>query len=198
MGSVDHQLQALEREVCGEGAFAKFDVSPRRIGQAARLPQVRGVHPCGLLLQHGFDLALPCVRQLAALGAEKFDAIVGKRVVAGADDNAQSGALRPREKSHAGRGQGPEQHHIDTRGVEAAFHGALQHIAADARVLANQDRGPLLGLLEHTAYCVRQAQDKVRRDRCHPHRATDAIGSKIRSAHGLSLCCAGWIWFLVL
>ena len=150
---------------------------------------MRRVHPGWLLLQHGFYIALPCIRQLAAVGAEKFDAVICKRVVAGADHHTQRGALRPRQKRNARRGQGAEQHHIDTGRIEAAFHGALQHVAADARVFADQHRGPLLAALEYAAHRVGQAQDKVRRDGRNTHGAADAVGSKIVSAHSLIIVC---------
>ena len=134
---IDDQLQAFERQICWKHTLAKFNITPGGVVQSPGFAQMRGINPGRLLLQHGFHVALPGVGQFAALGAEKLDAVIRKGVVAGADDYAQCGALCPRQKSHTGRGQGAEQNHIDTGGIEAALHGALEHVAADARVFAD-------------------------------------------------------------
>ena len=125
MRSIDHDLQTLEREVVGEGAFAKLDIAPCRVIQPARLAQLGRLSPDGRLLQSFFDRNLPRVGQLAALCAEKLDAVVGKSIVAGADDHAQAGPHSPRQVGHTGCGQGPQQHHVDTGGVKAGLKGAL-------------------------------------------------------------------------
>ena len=189
MGRIHDQLQTFERQIGREYALAEFNVAPGGVIESPGFTQMRRVHPGWLLLQHSFHIALPGVGQFAAVGAEKFDAVIRKRVVAGADHHAQRSALGPRQKRHAGRGQGAEQDHIDTGRIEAAFHGALQHVAADARVFSDQHRGPLLAALEHAAYRVGQTQNKVRRDRRNTYGAADAVGSKIVSAHIVFIVC---------
>ena len=202
VGCIHHQLQAFERQISREHALAKFNIAPGSVVESPGFAQVRGVHPGRRLLQHGFHIALPGVGQLAAVGAEELDAVIGKRVVAGADHHAQCGTLRPRQKRHARRGQGAEQHHINTGGIEAALHGAFQHVAADARVFANQNGGSLFAALEHAAHRMGQAQDKVRRNRCNTHGAANAVGSKVLSAHSLFIpsrfACPGPAWRPIL
>ena len=118
MGCIDHDAQALEREVVGEHTFAKFDVTPWRIVQATRPTKVARTGPSRRLGQRSFHLQLPGVIQLVAIATEELDAVVCKRVVAGADDHAQAGPLRSGEVGHGGRGNGPEQHHINAGRTE--------------------------------------------------------------------------------
>ena len=58
------------------------------------------------------DLALPVVIELGALGAEKFDAVIGKRIVAGADDHTQRCALCAGQIGHRRCRHRPQQNHI--------------------------------------------------------------------------------------
>ena len=79
----------------GKLTFAKFNVAACRIVQTLRFAQLCCGDPLGGLLQGRFDGFFPVVRQLGALGAEEFDAIVGIGVVAGADHHAQLRPLGP-------------------------------------------------------------------------------------------------------
>ena len=127
--AIDHEFQSSECQVMGKGAFAKLDVAPGRVFQPARLAQRGGIDPRGRLLQGGLHRILPLIVELGALGTEKLDAVVGKRIVAGADHHAKAGALGSREVSHAGRRQGPEQHHVHAGRVKAGLERAFQHVA---------------------------------------------------------------------
>ena len=168
-----------------ERALAELDVAACRVVQAARTPQVAGVGPLRRFVEGGFHVLFPLVRQLGARTAEEFDAVVGKRVVAGADDDAQVRPLRPREGCHGGRGHRAQQHDIGARRVQARFQRAFEHVAGYARVFADQHRGPGLALPQHPPHGVPQAQDEVGRDGRLPHRASNAIGSKVFTGHTL-------------
>ncbi len=90
---------------------------------------------------------LPLVGQLGAIGAEEFNAVIRKWVVAGADDHTQRRALRTGQVGDTGRWQGPEQHDIDAGRIEPAFQCAFKHIARNAGVLADQHGRPGLATL---------------------------------------------------
>jgi hypothetical protein len=183
MGRVHDNFQTFEREIAGEGALAEFDVAPGGIVQAAGLAQAGRIHPHRRLFQRRFDRPLPVVREFGALGAEKLDAVVRKRVVACADDHAQAGPQGTGEIRHGGRRHRPQQHHIDASRVEARFQRGLQHVAGNAGVLADQHRRMVLGALEHPAHRVGKPQHEVRCDRRLAHGAANAIGSKVFSCH---------------
>src|SRR6185369_13374579 len=130
---------------------------------------------------------LPLVRQLGALPAEEFDTVVRVGVVAGADDHAEAGPLGPGQIGNARGRQRTEQHHIDTRRIEARLERALEHVARNARVLADQHRGPLLRPLQYPADGMRQPQNEVGSDGRFAHRPADAVGAEIGSGHGWAL-----------
>ena len=183
VSAVHHDLQTPQRKVVGEGALTKLDVAPRRILQAAGAAQACGIGPHGCFVHGGFHRQLPGVRQLGALRAEKLDTVVVKRIVARADDDAQRSALRAGEVCHAWRWQWPEQYHIDTGRVKTALQCALQHIARNTCVFADQDGRTRLGSLEHAPHSMRKPKDEVWRDRRFTHGATNTIGAKVFSAH---------------
>ena len=193
MRGIHHDLQAAQRQVLSEGALAKLDVPPRRIVQAPGFAQRGGIRPHGFLLQRRFHGQLPFVGQLGALRAEEFDAVVGVRVVTGADHHAQAGTLRPREIGHSWCGQRAQQYDVHTRRVETRLQCAFQHVTGDARVLADQHRRALFLAAQHAAHGMRQSQDEIWRDGRLAHRAANAIGAKVLTSHAyLSvLLCAG-------
>ena len=127
---------------------------------------------------------LPGVGQLLALRREELDAVVVERVVRGADHHAQVQPQRARQVGHAGRGQRAGQQHVDAGRGEAGLQRGLEHVAGDARVLADQHRRPRRrSRLQHAAHGMAQAQHEVGRDRRLADRAADAVGAEIFSAH---------------
>ena len=195
MGRIDHDLHTLERERMVEGALAELDVAPCRVFKAPGLSQSGRVGPHGIFGQGLLDLFLPGIGQLGALGAEELDAVVVIRVVAGADDHAQAGALGARQIGHARRGQGAQQHHVHAGRVEPGLQRALQHVARDPRVLADQHHGTGFLAPQHTAHGMRQAQREVGGDGRAAHQAANSIGTKICACHSAPLlfsCCRAW------
>ncbi|EWS66044.1 hypothetical protein Y695_00676 [Hydrogenophaga sp. T4] len=184
MGGVDHDLQALEGEVVGEGALAELDVATRRVVHATRLAQVARVGPDRVLVQLGLDGVLPVVRELVALRAEELDAVVSKRVVACRDHHAQAGALCACQVGHGRCRHRSEQDHVHPGGVEAGLQRAFQHVARDARVLADEHRGVRLVALEHAPHGVGQFENKIGRDRGLADGSADAVGAKVFTGHG--------------
>ena len=180
---VHRDLEAFEREVVGEAALAELDVAPGRVLEPPGLAQRSRIRPYRRFSQGRLHRQFPGIGQLGTLGAEELDAVVGKRVVAGADDHTQRGALGTGQVSHARRRQRAQQHHVHTGRVEAAFQRAFEHVARNAGVLADQHGGPGLELFEYPAHRVRQTQYKVGRNRRLANRATNAVGAKVFSCH---------------
>ena len=83
------------------------------------------------------DAPLDGVVQLVAVGAEKLDAIVVVRIVRGGDDDAGIGAQAASDVGNAGRWQRADEENIDAHRQDAGGDGVLQHVAGEARVLAN-------------------------------------------------------------
>ena len=181
--SIHNDLQALEGQIVRKSAFAKLNVPTRRIVQAAGFTQGGRIRPNGVFQQGGFHGLFPCVRQLLALGTEKLDAVVGKRVVACADDHAQRCPLGSGQISHSRRRNRPQKHHIDACGIETRLQSTFQHVTRYACVLANQDRGVCFFGLQNTAHSMGQPQDEVGGDGTLSHRAANAICAKVLTCH---------------
>ena len=189
MGGIDHDFQALQRQLAAEGALAELDVAATRVFQPARLAEQGRLDPLRRRVEHGFDLLLPGVRQLLAAGREKLDAVVTEGVVRRADHHSQIQPQRPREVSHARGGQRAGEQDVDAGRCEACFQRRLDHVAGDARVFADQYRRLALMArlaLEHLPHRMAQAQHEVGRDRWLSHRATNPVGTEIGSAHGVT------------
>ena len=180
---VHHNLQAFEGQVVRKSALAKFNVSARRIVQATGFPEIGRCRPDRVFQQGGFNSTLPSIRQLFPLRTEKLDAVVGKRVVAGADHHAQRGALRTREVGHSRRGNRPQQHHIDARRIETRFQGTFEHVTGNAGVFADQHDGVCLLGLQHAADSMRQTQNEIGCDGALTHCAANAVGAEILACH---------------
>ena len=180
---IHHDLQSLEGELVGTRTLAELNVTPGGIVQTPRLAQSGRVGPHRGFVQRCLNGHLPVVGQFGALCTEKLDPVVGKGVVACADHHTQTGALGAGQVGHRRCGHRPQQHHIDTRRVEPRLQRRFQHVPGDARVLAYQHGGTGFIALEHPAYRMGQAQDKVRRDRRLADRATDAIRAEVFASH---------------
>ena len=83
-------------------------------------------------------LALELVRELAAVAVEELDAVVLIAVVRGADDHAEVAAEALRHVGDAGRRQRTDQQHVHAGGDESRLERGFEHVAGDARVLADE------------------------------------------------------------
>ncbi len=183
MGRVYHDLDTAQRQGMRNRALAKLNVAACCIVESAGLAQCGRISPLRWLIQRSFDREFPGIRQLGALRAEEFDAVVRIRVVAGTDHHPQARALRPRQVSHARCGQRPQQHDIHACRIEARLQRAFQHVARNAGVLANQHRRALFGLFQYTTDRMREAQHKVRGDGRLSNGAANAVGTKVFLSH---------------
>ena len=150
IGAIDDDAQAFQREVAGQGALGEFDIAgidalhPLGPTEIARLREAR----TEISGEQGLDLALDLVGELVAIGAEELDAVVLELVVGGGDHDAEIGAHGGGQHGHRRRRHRAEQQHIHAHGGEARDHGGLDHVAAEAGVLADDDPMAVIAALE--------------------------------------------------
>ena len=92
-----------------------------------------------LALECCFDGSFLVVAQLAAAGAEEFDAVVFKWIVAGRDDGAGEGLELAHEEGDGWRWHDAGADDLDADGGEAGGQRALEHLSGDAGVAADDD-----------------------------------------------------------
>ncbi len=184
VGAVDGDAQALEAEPLGEGLFGDFDIAGRRVVDPldpAQLVRGRQVLIQGLV-HHGFDLQLDLVRQLVAVRPEQLDAVVGVVVVRGRDHDAQIGAHRAGHHRHARRRQGAEGAHVHADAGQARHQRRLDHIAGQARVLADHHQMATVVVgAEQPPGGQADAQGHLGRHRMGVGPAANAIGAEVFS-----------------
>ena len=127
------------------------------------------------VVQLGLDGGFHRVRQLVAAAGKELDAVVIERIVRGGDDDPGLQAQRAREIGHGRRRHRPASIHVDTRGRKPGFQRRFQHVAGDARVLADQHRrtlalGRFARLRQHLARGITQPHHEFRRDGMLAHR----------------------------
>ncbi len=109
MRAIDDDLQPVETQAAREARFDEFDIAAAGIvetlGAAELLRRralARGV--ADLRLDRGLDL----VRELVAVGAEEFDAVILERIVRGRDHRRRDRRASDRvSMAIAGVGSGP-------------------------------------------------------------------------------------------
>src|SRR6266513_1920201 len=185
MRAVDDDLHAFQVELGREGRLAELDVAPAGIVDAPRASQAGGLVAAHWPLHLRFDRRLGAVGQLEAVAGEELDAVVGVRIVRRADDYAGREPQRAREVGDPWRRQRAAKQHIDSRGGEACLERGLDHVARDARVLADQ-HGRMRPLpRQHLARGIAEPQHEVGGHRALAHRAAHAVGAEIIPAHAL-------------
>ncbi len=110
----------------------------------------------------------------------------------GGDHHADIAAHGAREHGHAGRGNWAREHHIHADGGEAGDQRVFDHVAGEARILADQHAMAMLATLEDEAGGLAHLESEFRRDLaiC---AATNAIRAEIFPCHVRfsPLPCAG-------
>ncbi len=142
VGGVDHDAHAVEGEVLREGRLDEGDVAAGRVVEAKRGPiRVFGrplaIH--GVAGDQLFELDLHLIGQLEAVRPEDLDAVVLIGVVRGADHHAGVRAHARREVGDGRRRERPREHDLAAHGADARRERGLEHVARQARVLADDD-----------------------------------------------------------
>ena len=139
VGAIDYDLEAVEAHVARHRLLHRVDVAPAGIVDPARAADPVGADEEGLLRHQRLDRHFRLVRQLVAIGAEQLDAVILERIVAGGDHHAEVGAHLAGEERNGRRGQRPGHDHVHADAGEAGDQRAFDHIARQARILADHD-----------------------------------------------------------
>ena len=121
--------------------------------------------------QISLDLVLNRIRQLEALAVEQLDAVVLGRVVRRRDDDAAVAVQLAHQKRDGGRRDDAGQERRAAHRHDAGRHGRLQHVAGQARVLADEDGLALEGHGGLTQLEGRLARQLLVRDAANPIRS---------------------------
>ena len=127
--AVDDELQPLEIELVGKGAFAEFDIPAAGVVDAERLAQLLRRYAGDRPVHAALDRVLDLVGKLGAQGGKEFDAVVLERVVRRADDDARGKAQRARQVRDRGRGQRAGEIDVDAGRREAGFERRLEKVS---------------------------------------------------------------------
>ena len=128
------------------------------------------------------DLALDVVGQLEAVRPEQLDAVVLVGIVRGRDHDAEVGAHRAGQHGDGRRRHRAEQQHVHADRREAGLQGVFDHVAGQARVLADHDAVAVVAALEHEAGRLPDLQGEFRRDDA-VGAAADAVGAEMLARH---------------
>ena len=115
MCAINDDFHAFQTQLIRKGRLAVFDVATGRIDNTARFTQLLRVDGLHGAVNHGLNLELQLIRELAALPVEKFDAVIEVRVMGGADHYARVRFLRSRQKGDPRGRQWTQQLHVRTR-----------------------------------------------------------------------------------
>ena len=185
VGTVYHQFQAAQVEMVGEGGFAELDVAVVGAVDAAGAAEAVGMLGLRRFVQFGLDFQLDFVGQLDAAFSKKLDAVVGIAVVRGGNHHARRQPQRARQIGDAGRGQWAGLDYVHARRGEARHQRRFQHIAGNARVLADNYRRPALAVVfyQHAPGGIAQFQHEIGGNRKFAHLAAHAVGAEIFFSH---------------
>jgi len=188
MRAIDHDLHAAQVKIIREGRFAKFDVATGGVFDAADLAQfARGDARLGFV-DGGFDGEFNVIVELLAIRAKELDAVVVVRVVRSRNDDAGGQTQRARQVSHTRRRQRASQINIDAGGGEPGHERGFEHIAGNARVLADQHAGAIAmtATRQYAACRITELHRKFRRDRIFADQPPYPVRTKILACHSLT------------
>src|SRR5207248_4582419 len=96
--AIDDNAQPIQPPPAGEALLDEFDITAPGILEPFDSPELgRACPPARPLLEAGFDLLLEFVRQLIAVAAEQFDAVIPIGVVRSRENDAEIGTQAARQ-----------------------------------------------------------------------------------------------------
>ncbi len=153
--AVDRDAQALQGLLPWKALLQEDDVTPRGVVDSPRSAEVGAQRASALQLgraHQGLDPDLGLVRELPAVAREELDPVVLERVVRGADHRARVAAHVDGEEGEPGGRDRADLQHVDPHRAQAGCERVLEHVAGQARVLADQHArraGTVRAELEH-------------------------------------------------
>ncbi len=199
--------EEARRDLVGRAMRAiEHDVQPAQVERLDARDQERPVAVCAVgdargladlvrrdgphrLRESMFDRELELVGQLLARGIEELHAVVEIGVVRSRDDEARARPKLAREPGDGRRRHRAEQLRTGAGRDQTGLERGFEHVAGDARVLADQHVGPAIArCAQHAPERMADAQHEFGRDRLLADPAANAVGSEILLvAHGWAL-----------
>ena len=184
VGAIDDDAQARRGRSARQGALGEFDVAgwapSTRLARPSPADGARRGAKIGI--DQCLDLALDLVGELVAVRAEQLDAVVLIGVVRGRDHHAEIGAQRARQHGDGRRRHRAEQHHVHADRREAGDHGVLDHVAGEARILADHHPVAVVAAPEREARGLSDLQRQIRRDHA-VRESANAVRPEIFARH---------------
>ncbi len=172
----------------GEGRLDGVDVTPAPVLDAPRPADLGRLGERNVaILDQRLDLHLVGIGELVAVRAEQLDAVIIIRIVAGRDHDAQVRAHRGGEHGDGGRGNGAELDHVHADAGESGNQRILDHVAREARVLADHDAVAMMAAQEMAAGGHADAHRHLGGHGSLVGAAANAVRAEIAPAHGRSL-----------
>ena len=184
VGAVDDDPHALERDVPAQRPLGELDVARLHIVNALGAAEFgrAGEHRRDLAVHQRLDPRLDLVRQLVAVRSEQLDAVVLVRVVRGGDHHAEVAAHRPGDHRDGRRRRRSEQQNVDADRGEAGDQRIFDHVARQARVLADHHPVAVLAAPERHARRLTDLQRDVGGD-LDVGLSPDPVGAEIFARH---------------
>jgi hypothetical protein len=184
--AIDDDAQAGERNLARQGALGEFDIArPGRFdafGAAERLGLGEMRRHVGV--DQFLDLALDGVGELEPVRPEELDAVILVEIVRGGDHHADIGPHRARHHGDGGGRNRAEQEHVHADGEKPGGQRLLDHVAGQARILADHDAMAVIAVREDDPRRLADAQREFRGDL--PVSGTAyAIGAEILARHAM-------------
>ncbi len=192
IGAVDRHPHARQRDVAWHGPLGKFNIAVVNaidtLCPADRLGR-RQTHG-HVLVEHRLDLLFDLVIELEAVRAEELDAVVLVGIVRCRDHHTDIGAQRARQHGHSRRRNRAKKKDVKAGSGEPRDQGVFQHVARQARILADHDAIAVLAALEEIAHRDPDLHRHIWRHRVGVRLAANTVGSEIAFAHKYPHCSA--------
>ena len=182
MSTIEHHLQPSKIGAGRHTALAELDITPCSIIDARRLANLCRLNHRHRLIQQLLNHQFHFIWQLGALTGKELDAIIVMRIVRGTDDNAGLRLKSTGQIGHCRSWHRPQKLHIGAGSSQPSLKSRLEHIAGNARVLANQNAA-LAVLAESHARRPAELEHELGSDWILPDMTTNTVGSEILSAH---------------
>ncbi len=200
VGAIDDDAQTVEAQVLRQRALGELDIALLRALNARGAADAfgRGEQVGGVGVDQLLDAPLGVVGQLVAVGIEQLDAVVVGRIVRGGDHHAEIGAQRARQHGDGGRRHRAEQEHVHADGGEARHQRRLEHVARQARVLADDHAMAVVASrLEDLAGGHADLQRHLGRHRRLVGETANTVSTEIPARHGSPLRSLLQLWLTV-
>ena len=173
-----------KRQVAAQRPLGEFDVARLDVVDALGAAQIgrAGQHRRDVAVHQRLDPRLDLVGQLVAVGAEQLDAVVLIGIVRGRDHHAEVAAHRAGQHRDRRRRHRAEQQDVDAHRGEAGDQGVFDHVARQARVLADHDPVAMVAALKREPGGLADLHRDFRGD-LGVGPAANAVGAEIFAPH---------------